>query len=323
MSAPEPGARVLLTGGRGFVGSRLTARLAARHPRWRLDTPAAPGTGSSGESTLDIADAAAVEAWVAREKPDIVVHLAAVAAVTEAVKDPRRAWDVNLGGTLNLVLALQKHAPDAHLMFVSSAEVYGASLGRDGAATDEAVLLRPTNPYAASKAAADLLVRQASMEGLSTVVMRPFNHTGPNQSEAFVAPAFAGQIARIEAGLQPPVLSVGSLDDERDFLDVEDVTAAYAAVLDHRDRLPGGEVFNVASGRAVRIGDLLETLLSQARVKIEVQVDPSRLRREPARRIVGDASRLQAATGWRPEIPFAETLGRLLQARRAARGLPA
>ena len=169
------------------------------------------------------------------------------------------------------------------------------------------------NPYAASKAAADILVRQAGAAGLSTSVMRAFNHTGPGQSELFVAPSFAAQIARIEAGLQPPEVVVGSLDEARDFLDVDDVVDAYADVIDARERLAPAEVFNVASGEAVRIGDLLESLRGLARTPVSVRCDPSRLRATPTPRIVGDASHLRAATGWRPRRSLNDTLARLFE----------
>jgi GDP-4-dehydro-6-deoxy-D-mannose reductase len=265
---------------------------------------------------LDVADAEAVDAWVQRSRPDMVVHLAAVAAVTASVRDPRLAWRVNLGGTLNLVLALQKHAPNTHLLFVSSAEVYGEGLDSHGA-TDEGALLMPVNPYAASKAAADILVRQSAAGGLSATVVRPFNHIGPGQGEAFVAPNFAGQIARIEAGLQAPLIEVGSLDDERDFLDVADVVDAYRLLLERRSDPAARSLFNVASGAPVRIGDLLERLLSLAGLKIEVRVDPSRIRSTPTRRVVGDASRLRGL-GWRPTRTLDESLLAVLQDRRRA-----
>ena len=266
---------------------------------------------------LDVTDQEGVRSLVATVRPDIVVHLAAITAIGASNRAPREAWRVNLDGTLNIVFALQELAPSAHLLFVSSAEVYGASLS-ESRLTDETALLQPLNPYAASKAAADILVRQAAASGLSTAVMRPFNHTGPGQAEAFVVPSFAGQIARIEAGQQPPVLMVGSLDDERDFLDVDDVARAYALVLEARAELKPGEVFNVASGQPIRIGDLLEILLSEARCRIEVRLDETRLRHGTMSRVGGDATRLTNKLGWKPAIPLRATLTRILEEKRAA-----
>jgi GDP-4-dehydro-6-deoxy-D-mannose reductase len=146
--------------------------------------------------------------------------------------------------------------------------------------------------------------------------MRPFNHTGAGQSESFVAPSFAAQIARIEAGLQPPVLSVGSLDEERDFLDVHDVVSAYALALDARNSMATGEVFNVASGQAVRIGELLERLLRQARVPIEVRVDPERLRRASIPKALGNPAHLQQTLNWVPAIDLDTTLSAVLNDQR-------
>jgi GDP-4-dehydro-6-deoxy-D-mannose reductase len=295
-----------ITGAGGFVGRQLIRALQTAHPDWRQDALADPSTGAGA----DITDPQAVESWIAKAQPDMVVHLAAVAAVMASVKDPRLTWKVNLGGTLNVVTAMQRHAPQARLLFVSSAEVYGESLNT-GRPVDESALLQPVNPYAASKAAADILVRQAGAAGLSVAVMRPFNHTGPGQAEAFVVPNFAGQIARIEAGLQSPVIEVGSLDEERDFLDINDVVEAYRLVLDRRADIGPRPVFNVASGAAIRIGDLLERLLSRAKLKIEVKVDPDRLRSTPIPRVVGDASRLRAL-GWTPARSMDDTLAAIL-----------
>jgi GDP-4-dehydro-6-deoxy-D-mannose reductase len=312
MSESAAGPRLLLTGGQGFVGRYLTSAIAQAHPDWLIDVPPAPTADGAG---LDIADGDAVSAYIKAAQPHMVVHLAAVAAVTTSVQSPRLAWDINLGGTLNVVLAMREHAPHAHLLHVSSAEVYGASF-KSGAAATEQTLLQPMNPYAATKAAADILVRQAAADGLSATIMRPFNHTGAGQSESFVAPSFAAQIARIEAGIQAPVLSVGSLDEERDFLDVRDVVRAYAMALDARSTLTTGDVFNVASGRAVRIGDLLERLLGQARTPIEVRVDPERLRRSPVKKAIGNPAYLQQSLNWVPAIDLDTTLLAVLEDQR-------
>lgn len=306
--------KVLITGAGGFVGRHLTAALKDRHPDWVLDAP----VGHDGAISVDVTDAAAVDAWIAEAQPDIVVHLAAVAAVTASVKDPRLAWRVNLDGTLNLTLAIQERAPKAHLLFVSSAEVYGDSLNIADP-INETALLQPVNPYAASKAAADILVRQAAIAGLSATVVRPFNHVGPGQSEVFVVPDFAGQIARIEAGLREPIIEVGSLDDERDFLDVADVIDAYSLLLERRGEACAHGVFNVASGVAIRIGDLLERLLSLAKLRIEIRVDERRLRPAPIPRVVGDATRLRAL-GWSPTRSLDHTLAAVLEDRRRSLG---
>ena len=306
MSPAVASAKLLVTGGGGFVGTRLIAALRAKRPDLRVIAPPGPEVGAAG---LDVADPAAMEHTVAEAVPDAVIHLAAVAAVTDSEKDPRRAWRVNLDGTLNLVTALRRHSPRARLLHVSSGEVYGASAA-EGEPLDERALLQPLNPYAASKAAADLLVRQEAANGLPAVVMRPFNQVGPGQSPAFAMPSFARQIARIEAGLQAPTLTVGALDEARDFLAVDDVIDAYMETLGAD--VFGGEAFNVASGRALRIGDMLDRLLSMSSARIEVRVDPHRLRRAPLAVIVGDAAKLRQAVGWTPRRAVDDMLAAVL-----------
>lgn len=307
--------RLLITGATGFVGRRLVDLIAQRRPDWSVEALADPG------QRFDITNAEQVAAAVARCRPTIVVNLAAVSAVTAAAQDPRLAWRVNLDGVLNLVDALRTHAPEALLLQVSTAEVYGRSF-QSGVLIDETALLQPSNAYAASKAAADILVRQSAEAGLKTLVLRPFNHIGPGQANLFVIPAFASQIARIELELQPPVLKVGSLDDERDFLDLDDVIDAYLAVIDARASLAPGTVFNVASGRPRRIGDMLERLVSLTSAKIKVEVDASRLRGGAPTSYGGDASRLREAVGWTPRRDVLDTVARILDFERAALDAP-
>jgi GDP-4-dehydro-6-deoxy-D-mannose reductase len=302
------GERVLLTGGNGFVGRRLHALLRRERPVWEVSAPGGPHDLERG---LDVTDPEQVSEAIRAFRPTALVHLAAISAVTTAAKDPRAAWGVNLGGTLNVTEALAGLAPGCRLLYVSSAEVYGRSLGGERP-TDEGALLQPVNPYAASKAAADILVRQCAATGQQAVVVRPFNHTGAGQAEVFALPSFAGQIARIEAGLQDPVLLVGDLDDERDFLDVEDVARAYLGLLEAGDRIDSGTVFNVASGAPRRIGDLLEMLLGKARIAIRVEVDPGRVRGTRVRRVVGDASALSRAIQWSPSRDLSDTLDEVL-----------
>jgi GDP-4-dehydro-6-deoxy-D-mannose reductase len=258
----------------------------------------------------------AVAALIAARRPAAVVHLAAVSAVGRSVHSPRQTWDVNLGGTLNLVLALQAHAPDAHLLFVSSAEVYGETFA-EGRPLREDEPLRPLNPYAASKAAAEVLVGQAARAGLFATIARPFNHTGPGQSADFVVPAFAAQIAAAEAGLAPPVVRVGDLEPTRDFLDVRDVADAYVRILERRRELPNGAVLNIASERSYRIGDVLQELLHLSKASIAVEVDQARLRPNAIMSVAGDASKARKLLGWEPALVLVETLRAVLDSARA------
>lgn len=292
-----PPRRILVTGSRGFVGRHLVGRL-------RADLPGA----DLAEAAFDVADAAAVEDAVRALRPDACVHLAAVAAIAAARQDPGRAWRVNLHGTLVLARALMAQAPGCVLLFASSADAYGASF-RAGHALDEGAPLAPQNTYAATKAAADLALGALAAEGgLRVLRLRPFNHTGPGQSSAYVVAAFAEQVARIAAGLQPPVLRVGALDPVRDFQDVRDVCAAYAACLRRADELAPGTVLNVASGVPRRVGDVLDALLRLAGVEASVETDAARLRPSDIPTATGDAGLARRVLDWAPAIPWEQTL---------------
>ena len=285
--------RILITGSGGFVGSHLMPALRGTYPDATLIGLAA-----------DITDQAAVQAEVADVRPDAVVHLAAIAAIPAARQDPDLAWSVNLHGTRYLARAIMAHAPAAILVFASTADLYGATF-RAGVPVDEDAMLAPLNAYAATKAAADLALGALAAEGLRVIRMRPFNHTGPGQTDAFVVAAFARQVARIAAGLQVPAIKVGDLSPLRDFLDVRDVCASYVLALG--TDLPPGTILNVASGQARRVGDVLNDMLTIAGVSADVQVDAARLRPTDIPAAIGDATRLRAL-GWTPAIPWAQTL---------------
>ncbi len=291
-----PPRRILVTGADGFVGRHLMRALTAAFPATVLDA-----------ARFDITDASAVGAAIAGAPPDALVHLAAIAAIPAARADPDLAWRVNLGGTLNLARALLAHAPDSTMVFASSADIYGASF-RAGHPLAEDALPAPLNTYAATKAAADLALGAMAAEGLRVIRVRAFNHTGAGQAPAFVIPAFAEQVARIAAGQQPPVLRVGDLSPFRDFLDVRDVCAAYAACVSHADALPPGTVLNVASGQPRRVGDVLQSLLDAAGVTAEVQTDSARLRPSDIPLAAGDAGLARRLLGWAPTIPWTQTV---------------
>ncbi len=310
--------RILLTGAAGFVGRHLCARLAASFPEAAL--LATGEAAGDGIARMDVTDAAATLAVLEEFRPDAVIHLAAVAAVPEANREADRAWQVNFSATRGLARAVLRAVPEACLLYVSSAAVYGRSFrAASGGPVAETAPLEPLDTYAATKAAAEMALSAMTSEGLRLIRLRPFNHIGPGQSPAFAIAAFARQIARIEAGMQPPELAVGALDAERDFLDVRDVCAAYAAALTHADALAPGIAINLASGVARRIGAVLDELLAEARVPIAVRTDPARLRPDDLPRSVGDPALARRMLGWRPEIPWASTLADILaDCRRAA-----
>lgn len=292
----EPPRRILLTGASGFVGSHLAPLLRTRYPGASLVV-----------QRVELTDRNAVETLLDAVRPDICVHLAALSTVRAAREREEEAWAVNLTGTLTLARALRRHAPEATMLFASSAEVYGASF-RDGVPITEASLPAPLHGYGATKAAADLALGAMAEEGPRVIRLRPFNHTGPGQTADFVVPAFARHVARIAAGLQPPVMTVGNLDVARDFLDVRDVCACYLACIDHRHDIPSGTILNVASGQPRRIRDILTGLLDLAGISAEIRVDPALLRASDVPVTRGDASRAAALAGWRPAIAWETTL---------------
>ncbi|TFH86503.1 NAD-dependent epimerase/dehydratase family protein [Billgrantia azerbaijanica] len=307
---------LLVTGAGGFVGAHLLPALRAAWPEacaqaWgRGGRPA--GLDPAWQwNALDITDSRAVDDGIARCRPDAIVHLAAQSHVPTSWQDPETTWRVNLDGTRHLLDAVSRHVPRAVVLHVGSSDSYGAAF-RAGRPVDEATAPLPLNPYAASKAAADLAAYQYAAGGLSVVRARPFNHTGPGQGEGFVLPAFAAQVARIEAGLQPPVVETGNLDAERDFLDVADVVSAYVALLALPEAYQRGQAYNIASGRPRPIAECLNRLLALADVPITHRLDPARQRPSDIARVQADIGALQAATGWRPRYDLDAMLKRLL-----------
>lgn len=290
----------LVTGASGFVGPYVVDRL--KRAGFQVVGTSSGRTPDARWRALDMTDARAVGALVAEVKPVAVYHLAAIASVAESFEDPTPTFQLNTMGTLHLLDALRRHVPTARTLVVSSAEVYGGAR----LPYTEAMPLQPANPYAASKAAAEMVaIQHARAYGMAIVRARAFNHTGPGQSARFATPRFARQIARIEVGRQSPVIGVGNMGARRDFLDVRDVAAAYLALL---DRGVAGEVYNVCSGRSVAMQEILDRLVAMARVGVEVEVDPALFRPVDVAETRGDPSALMDATGWKPEIPLEETL---------------
>lgn len=303
---------ILVTGASGFVGQHLLPALRGAFPGARLVAGSRrPGPSTSDSCAVNLDDAKGMRETLRALSPSVCIHLAAQSSVQESFRQPAETLRANVLGTVELASALMDATPDCLLVFASSAEIYGATFHGGHALTEDAPLA-PMSPYAVSKAAADLALGELAMRGLRSVRLRFFNHTGAGQQPAFSVPAFARQVARIEAGLQVPRIRVGSLDRWRDFLDVGDVCAAYAAVIEARDRVEPGAVFNIASGVPRRIGDVLNRFVEMAGVRVDIEEDPTLVRPSDIVRVLGNASLAERTLGWHHRIPFSSTLDTVL-----------
>lgn len=299
---------ILVTGATGFVGGFVCQLLAERAKNQPIVIHKAPN-----DAVFDLTDRRATDEAIAALKPAAVIHLAAIAAPRQAHTDPRRAWDVNLTGTMNLAEAVRRHVPEALFIHVGSSEAYGASFAdcAERPITEDAAL-NPVNIYGATKAAADMMVGQMSYDGLRAIRFRPFNHTGPGQADAFVVPAFARQIADIIVNNAAPLIRVGNLDAKRDFLDVRDVARAYVdAALGACEWRPG-LVFNLSTGTPRSIRSLLDTLIAASGLPIAVEQDPSRMRPNDLPVAAGSNNAVTSLLGWYPQIDIATTLADVL-----------
>jgi GDP-4-dehydro-6-deoxy-D-mannose reductase len=268
---------------------------------------------------LDVTDTAAVERVVAEVAPDGVFHLAGQAFVPDSQQQPGRTFEINTIGTVNVLAAVRRARPGARVLAVGSGEVYGM-IDETNLPIDEDCPLRPLNPYAASKAAADLVAYQWAIgDGLDVVRVRPFNHTGPGQRRSFVCPDFASQLAEIERGERPPRLAVGDLDVVRDFSDVRDVVSAYLCAW---ERGRAGEAYNVCSGVGRSVRDVLDALIAMTKVHVEISVETARIRPRRVPRVVGAADKLRRETGWAPHHDWADTLASVLADCRARLAAP-
>ncbi|MYB08628.1 MAG: NAD-dependent epimerase/dehydratase family protein [Acidimicrobiia bacterium] len=297
--------RALVTGSRGFVGTHLVAHLnACADDVIEVDRV----IGSP-----PIEDAGAIAELIAETKPDAVYHLAGQSDVAASWSDPMGTFLVNADGTLNVVRACIDAGVE-RLLAVTSSDIYGM-VGPDELPITEHAPLRPVNPYAASKAAAEMVCIQGFLgHGLGVIRARAFNHLGPGQSERFLAPALAARIARNELS-RTSVVPVGNLSARRDFTDVRDVVRAYRLLV--IDGEPG-EAYNVCSGRDVAVSEIAKILLDLAKFPMSLEQDDRLFRPVdlPVQR--GDNAKLRATTGWAPEIDLTDTLTDTLEDARNA-----
>ena len=301
---------VLVTGASGFAGSHLVELLAGGHRvvAWsHASSPPDDIAGAAMWQAVDLLDPEQVTAALREARPSAIVHLAGVPNVGESWDDTALPLEVNVLGTHRLLASVREVGHRCRIVVSGSAHVYAPSADP----IDEQHATAPASPYALSKLAQEqLALRAAREDGLEVIVTRSFNHTGPRQKPSFAAPSMARQIAQIERGAIEPVIRVGNLAARRDVLDVRDTVRAYAALLEAGTP---GAIYNVASGVARPIRDVLAALVARARVPIRIETDPARLRPNDIPVLIGDASRLRAATGWEPTIPFDRTIDDLLE----------
>lgn len=311
MGADMKQGSILVTGGTGFVGTHLLEALRREFPDVVIHATGRRSVPSSENCVvwheIDICDRGAVYKLVHKVSPSIVVHLAAQSNVPVSFKHPDLTWRINLDGALNLFCAVEQLPDPVLLLQVGSADMYGASF-RSGGCVDEEALLQPLNPYAASKAAADLAAYQFSQTSRVRVLrVRPFNHIGQGQADTFVVSAFARQIVEIEMGRRE-VLSVGDLSAERDFLHVSDVVDAYVALIKQHERFETGTAVNICSGVPVTIASVLEQLASLASTEVRVTQDPDRIRKSDIARVLGSHRFLTSVTSWAPTVDLQSAL---------------
>jgi GDP-4-dehydro-6-deoxy-D-mannose reductase len=311
--------RALVTGVNGFVGGHLVDHLHAHddvvvglslHTAWppgREDLARSVRLEPCDLATVGVAELADL---VGRKKPEAIYHLAAQSNPQASLADPRGTWTANLLGTLNLLEAVKaaKLDPVPRIVLVGTGVSYG-NPAPEFLPVTESCPVRPNNPYAASKAAVDLLgVQNALTDGLPVMMARPFNHSGPGQADIYALSSFARQVAEIEAGRRVRI-EVGNLNVVRDFTDVRDIVRAYRLLVE-RGRI--GEIYNIGSTRDVSLSAMLEILRGLAKTPIEVHVDPARLRPVDQPRLLADAAKLQADTGWEPLYTIEQTLSDML-----------
>ncbi len=312
----------LVTGGTGFVGRHLCARLARAGCRvvavhsGRLGNPEMPADVTLAR--CDLTDQEAVERLVRAEKPDLVFHLAAETASASFRDRPDCAWRLNIRGTTNLLHAIRLADTDPVIVVTGSSAQYGAVPETEQPIT-ETVPCRPLSEYGVSKIAQAMLAYQSHLAfGMRIVRTTTFNCIGPGQPLAFQPAAFAAQIAAIEAGSQEPILRVGNLASLRDMTDVRDVVEAYW-------RLSGvgvpGEVYNVCSGVAVSGETIVRELTAMSTTRVDVVQEPSRMRRDDVPVQVGNPAKLASLASWKPEISLAKSLEDVLSDWRLAHGL--
>jgi GDP-4-dehydro-6-deoxy-D-mannose reductase len=310
--------RALITGITGFAGSHLAEYILANHPdveiygtmRWRSRTENVESI--QDKITLlecDLRDATSVKTLLGRVRPDKIFHLAAQSYVPSSWNAPAESLTTNVLGQLNIFEAVRELGIDPWIQLACSSEEYGL-VHEDELPIKETNPLRPLSPYAVSKVGQDYLGYQYHMSfGLKVVRTRGFNHDGPRRGDVFVSSNFAKQLVEVEKGKKEPVIHVGNLEARRDFSDVRDIVRGYWLSL---EKCPAGEVYNICSGKAYSIQEILDRLIDVSGVKVKIERDKSRLRPSDVPVLIGDCTKFKKATGWEPHIPYDQTLADML-----------
>ena len=309
--------KVLITGASGFVGGFLAEHLLS------LGEYEIIGTYTSEEKLqkspvkekikfvkTDFNKKEETKQLLQENKPESIFHLAAVASAGASFKDPLTTFHTNIDSQLNVLDSLRElEMKETRTLIVASAEEYGYVQPED-LPVNENTPLRPANPYAVSKIAQDYLAFQYNLSyKLPLIRVRPFNQIGPRQGTGYVASDFAKQVAEIEKGQKEAVIKVGNLDAKRDFTDVRDTAKAYRLILEKG--IPG-EVYNLGCGVSHKVQEILDCMLQLAKVKITIEIDPSKLRPSDIPEIVADNTKVNQLTGWKPEITFEKTIKDIL-----------
>lgn len=287
---------LVLTGSDGFVGKNIQKNIFCK-------------SLSDDEGEVDIRDYKRVISSVSKNSPEKIIHLAAQSFIPISFKNPKETFEINFIGTLNILNALKEYNFTGKFLYIGSGDVYGV-VSNTKLPLNENIELKPRNPYSVSKVAAEALCYQWSQtENFDVIMVRPFNHIGPGQSENFVVSDFAKQIIQIKLGHKNPILHVGDIDVTRDFTDVRDVVKAYQLLL---EKGGNGEVYNVCSGYETSIRAIIDSLCQLAGITVEIKQDKSRIRISENKRIFGDNKKIRKITNWEPEISLIESLKDIL-----------
>lgn len=292
--------RILVTGAEGFVGSHLI-KILKESLNIIIPTCFPLLKPKHGKFiNLDITNIDMVREVFKTHNPDIIFHLAAVSSVAKSFLDRPFTYHTNVMGTVNLLEVAQSLNKKIKFIFISTCEVYG---GGENLKEDAAIVLK--NPYAVSKYAGELICQEYANSGMEIIILRPFNHTGPGQSEDFVVPTIARQVAEIERGKKIPLIELGNTEIRREFMDVMDVVLAYKLAIE-KSLVP--DIYNISSNKSHSLADIIEIFRKLTRVKFDIKIDPSRLRKTDIPVLIGNGEKFSRLTGWKPKRNLEKTI---------------